>query len=150
MKERFELTIKNIDGMENAAELLLSKISKKEKSAFCVALSGDLGAGKTTFSKEFAKKIGVKEVVTSPTYVLMRIYDINWQGFKKYVHIDAYRLNGGPELQKLGFDDLISNPEHLIFIEWPERVSDVLPIDGVKLNFLHGENENVRHLTIEI
>ena len=92
-------------------------------SSNCVALHGNLGAGKTSFTQEVAKVLGVKEEVISPTFLIMREYDIPGdKKFKKLIHIDAYRLQNEDDLKVFNIKDLISNPEFLIFIEWPERL----------------------------
>lgn len=106
--------------------------------ATVLGLSGDLGAGKTTFTQQLASLLGVKEDVTSPTFVIEKIYDLPeppLYGFKKLIHIDAYRLDSGAELLSLGFKELLNTPENLIIIEWPERVADILPSSTKILKF---------------
>ncbi len=142
--------LKASEDMAVPARDLFNLIEKRKGEAVVVALKGDLGAGKTTFSKEFAKLIGVKEEIVSPTFVLMKIYDMESKGFKKYIHIDAYRFANEKELSSLGWDDLISDESHLIFIEWPEMVSGLIPDNAIRLSFEHGERENERKLSIEI
>jgi len=99
-----------------------------------IGLYGDLGAGKTTFTQELAKKLGVREHVTSPTFVIEKSYlltsDISKKTtipFKKMVHIDAYRLNSPHELEVLGWQELIKCHDNLIVVEWPERVANIMP-----------------------
>ena len=93
--------------------------------ALVVGLSGHLGAGKTAFSKIIASLLGVTDTVTSPTFVLMKLYDIDptlnypW---KRLVHIDAYRLERREELEALNFEQLVADVNNLILIEWPENV----------------------------
>lgn len=147
-KKSFDLRCQS--DIEEGSKEFVQTLEPKNDKAVTVALSGDLGAGKTTFTKECARIIGVKENVASPTYVLMRIYDIDFKGFKKYIHIDAYRLKGKEELLNLGWDDLIKNPEHLIFIEWPEMVFGAIPNDAINLSFLHGDDENHRIFSRQI
>ncbi len=128
-----EITTKNLKETRAVASTFSEIMSKnKDKTATIVALNGDLGAGKTAFTKEFATIIGIKDTVISPTFVLERIYKIPEKSilgktFESFIHIDAYRLSDGKELISLGWEELISNPKNLIFIEWPERVEDVLP-----------------------
>ena len=109
-----------------AAETFVAALAP-ETSATTVGLSGDLGSGKTTFVKAAAKALGVGQVVTSPTFVIEKIYKLHGQSFEHLIHIDAYRLERGHQLHPLGFATLVQDPENLIFIEWPERVADVLP-----------------------
>lgn len=110
-------------------------------AARVVALSGDLGAGKTAFAQGVAKALGVREVVTSPTFVIEKVYDLEAQGFGRLIHIDAYRLDGAEELRKLGWDTIVADPENLILIEWPERVPGLLPGDARTLSFAHGSGD---------
>ncbi len=108
--------------------------------ATVVGLSGDLGSGKTTFTQALGKILGVREVMTSPTFVLEKRYslfpDSKFQIlYSNLIHIDAYRLESGRELLSLNFTDMVADPQNLILIEWPERVADILPSDMLKINF---------------
>lgn len=96
--------------------------------ATLVTLSGELGAGKTAFTKAVARTLGVEETVTSPTFVLEKIYELpEGQVFTRLIHIDAYRLEKGSDLTPLHFDDYRKDPRTLILLEWPEKVADALP-----------------------
>ena len=101
--------------------------------AIILALSGDLGSGKTTFTKKIAAALGVAEVVTSPTFVIQKKYQTKdgWQ----LIHMDAYRLENEADLDVLGFKDLVKNPKNIIVIEWPERIMKALPKGVVWLRF---------------
>lgn len=111
--------------------------------ATVVGLSGDLGSGKTTFTQALGRKLGIKEFITSPTFVIEKIYHLDGKNnFKNLIHLDAYRLEKESELEVLGFTDLLKNPDNLIVIEWPERVADILPPNLIKINFKFiSENE---------
>lgn len=87
-----------------------------------LAFHGDLGAGKTTFIRGMARAWDITEPVTSPTYNLYAIY----QGTRQLVHLDAYRLNTGSDLDTLMIDDFLS-PPWCLAIEWPERIADSIP-----------------------
>lgn len=105
----------------------LKEVSDKyedREEAFVVGLSGHLGAGKTAFVKMAAKILGIKEEVTSPTFVIMKIYETDGKPFvwKRLVHIDAYRLEKGEELEALGFEKIVEDKNNLVMIEWPENV----------------------------
>lgn len=99
--------------------------------------SGDLGSGKTAFTKSIAKELGVTEHVTSPTFVIQKRYPIDRPGFpfKTLIHIDAYRLESAHELEVLRFQEEARDPANLILIEWPEKVADILPEDLLTLTF---------------
>lgn len=109
--------------------------------ATVVALQGDLGAGKTYFVQNVGRMMGVKEHITSPTFVIMNIYDIEptWHKFKKFIHIDAYRIEKKEELLNLGWEKLLDDSENIIFVEWPERVEGLIPKESKKLIFNHAK-----------
>jgi len=126
-----EFTSHSIAETEAIATQWLADISNKyadKDEALVVGLSGHLGAGKTAFVKAVAKALGVKEAVTSPTFVLMKLYSLNpvgaFKGFpwKRLVHIDAYRLERPEELEALAWEDLVADKNNLIMVEWPENV----------------------------
>jgi tRNA threonylcarbamoyladenosine biosynthesis protein TsaE len=87
-----------------------------------VALTGDLGAGKTCFVQGSARALGVGEQVTSPSFVLVREY----QGVHPLLHLDVYRLNNLQELVDLGYEELL-DPSRIVFIEWGDVVGPLLP-----------------------
>ncbi|MEI7462816.1 MAG: tRNA (adenosine(37)-N6)-threonylcarbamoyltransferase complex ATPase subunit type 1 TsaE [Candidatus Taylorbacteria bacterium] len=106
----------------------------ESKGATIVGLSGHLGAGKTAFVKMVARWLGIKDEITSPTYVIMKMYGINKRystvkssiesipyPWKRLVHIDAYRLEKYEELEVLGWEQLIADAGNLIIVEWPEN-----------------------------
>jgi tRNA threonylcarbamoyladenosine biosynthesis protein TsaE len=123
--------------------------------ACVVALQGDLGAGKTAFAKAVGEILGVKENVTSPTFVIEKIYPIDpatagqaWKGFKNFIHIDAYRLEKESELLHLGWEEMVREPENLILIEWPENVPGIIPEDAKRINFKFVD-EGTREISYE-
>lgn len=115
----------------------IDSIEPDKNVATVCGLSGNLGAGKTTFTQELARQLGVLEPITSPTFVIQKRYDL--QGgripFDTLIHIDAYRLEGGDELRSLGFTDDLQNSRNLIIVEWPERVKSILPSTTQILTF---------------
>lgn len=130
------------------AKNLARTIFKKgtQSQAVVIGLSGELGAGKTTFTQAFAKELGVKETVVSPTFILERIYQLPKPSpFSHLVHIDAYRLANARELSELGWDALVTNPKNLIMIEWADKIDQVLPPDAVRLFFSHRGGDK-RHI----
>lgn len=134
---------KNPEETAQAAKELARFILKKgkQKKAVIVGLSGELGAGKTTFVKAFAKEFGVKETVVSPTFILERIYDLPKIAlpFRRLVHIDAYRISGKgkEELGHLGWDRFVSSPDVVMIVEWADKVEKFLPKDAIKFIFAH-------------
>jgi tRNA threonylcarbamoyladenosine biosynthesis protein TsaE len=117
--------------LEKVAQSLIDDLSKNGKSenrATIVALSGDLGAGKTAFTKLVGKVLGIKIKISSPTFVILKKYLIPKNKNHEFLfHIDAYRLKGEEDLLHLKWEEIISKKENLIFIEWPENVKKIIP-----------------------
>lgn len=111
---------------ETAAKWLRDISSRLDgaNGAFVAGLSGHLGAGKTAFAKLVARELGVEETVTSPTFVIMKIYETGNENtaFKRLIHVDAYRLDRREDLEALRFEEIVSDPGNLVMIEWPENV----------------------------
>lgn len=123
--------VRTLPDLEIEAARFVASLTPGEQATL-VTLSGELGAGKTAFTKALAHTLGVDEVVTSPTFVLEKIYALpEGQPFKRLVHIDAYRLEQGADLNPLQFEELLKDPANLILLEWPEKVSDALPAPAV-------------------
>lgn len=119
--------ISTLEKLRTAAEELYKSLKKDEEHATLITLQGDLGAGKTAFTKELAAFLGITEHITSPTFVLAKEYDLQDQEFETLIHIDAYRLEGDESLKPINFEELLQNPNNLIVLEWPERVEEELP-----------------------
>lgn len=141
-------TVADSKDMHDVARDILAALPRGTSSATILTLSGDLGAGKTTFTQALGKELGVKERITSPTFGIMRSYDIADETFTALIHIDAYRLEGGKDMEMLGWNDMLADPKNLIVIEWPERVKDILPNNTTQLVFEHS-NETTRKITVE-
>jgi tRNA threonylcarbamoyladenosine biosynthesis protein TsaE len=137
---------RTLEELHNIAEDFLNTLPESETGTV-VALSGDLGAGKTAFSQEIGKALGVAETMQSPTFVIEKIYNIDYKQFKKLIHIDAYRLEKDSELLHLGWREIIGEKENLILIEWPERVAGIIPEDAFKIQF-EFIDESSRRVTI--
>lgn len=120
---------KDIKKTAEISKIFLNKILKhrKQKGALVVALSGDLGAGKTAFTQTVGKHLGIKNKMSSPTFVLIKKYPIKLKDHKYFFHLDAYRLKNENELFHLGWEEIVSNKEHIVFIEWPEHVKKAIP-----------------------
>jgi len=117
------------------------KLVKAFKGGEIIALSGDLGAGKTKLSQGIALGLGVKKKVNSPTFVIVKKYP----GRKTLIHIDAYRLRGADDLINIGWKDFI-DPDTIILIEWPERIKKILPAKTVWIT-IKSLGENSRKIT---
>lgn len=137
---------KSLEDTERIAGNFISELSGG-KTAVVVGLEGDLGSGKTTFTQAVARHLGVLETVTSPTFVIEKIYKLKDKPFNHLIHIDAYRLESGAELGRLGWREINVDPGNLILIEWPERVKDILPA-GMKIISFKFIDEKTREITI--
>lgn len=131
---------KNLEETQKIAGDFVKDLSPKENTATVVGLYGDLGAGKTSFTQGVAKAFGITENIVSPTFIIMKFYPILMNGFDNLIHIDAYRLDKSEELLRLNWQEIISNPKNLVLIEWPEKVSDIMP-EHIKINFSHISEE---------
>lgn len=126
-----------------ATDLLHKLCRIKTKGGVVIALEGELGAGKTVFVKGFAKALGVKEKIKSPTFVLMRKYKIpqvsssRSQASSHLYHLDCYRLRDEKDLETLGIKEVLSNPENIVMIEWSDRVKKILPRKHIKVHIDH-------------
>lgn len=103
--------------------------------ATVIALSGELGAGKTTFTQVLARTLGVEEAVQSPTFVIEKIYPLQNQAFARLIHIDAYRLKSEQELDVLHWGELLQDASNLMVLEWPEMVPRRVPPDAIRIRF---------------
>jgi len=125
------------------AKMFLNKILKKDirrQGALVVSLSGDLGTGKTVFAQAIAKHLGIKNKVSSPTFVIVKKYPLKNKKYKLLFHLDAYRLKNEKELLYLGWEEIINKKEHLVFIEWPENVSKIIPPNAEFVRISHTKN----------
>ena len=123
-----------------AEEILRNRLDSS--GAFVIGLEGNLGSGKTTFLQGFAAGLGIKEKVTSPTFVIMKGFRISGSKFRKFYHIDCYRIQSSEELLDLDFDDIVSDSRNIVAVEWAERVRKILPEKTLLIKFeFIGENE---------
>lgn len=137
------------EGLPDFVRGVLGKLSTKNTGATLVALSGELGAGKTTFVQALAKELGVTNTVQSPTYVLMKSYQISYKNFTRLVHIDLYRLEKPEELAALQLENYLNDPQALICIEWPERAGGLLPKPDLTIKFSSdGVGEGERYIEV--
>ncbi len=123
---------------EDLAKMLLG--SRPKNKAMVVGLRGDLGGGKTTFLQGFAKGLGKRAKILSPTFIIMR-------RMGNFYHIDCYRLKGPQDLSELGFREIVDSPKNVIVIEWADRVCKIMPKNAIWIDFKF-ISENERKITI--
>ncbi len=111
----------------------------------CIALNGNLGAGKTHLTRGIALGAAVDDptLVSSPTYVLLNIYS----GPKPVFHMDAYRITSEDDFAAVGFEELLSSGG-IAVIEWAQRIAHLLPPDRLEISIDAGETETERILTL--
>lgn len=126
------------------AVVMYAKAHASKEGATIIALSGDLGAGKTTLVQHIARALGVEQTLPSPTFVIMRGYETSDPVFKRVVHIDAYRIESTDELRPLHLDSAYADTKSLVCIEWPEKLGETLPKRAIKIT-LTTVSENERN-----
>ena len=125
-------------------ELLAKEIlkTKPRKKALTLGLEGDLGGGKTTFLQGFARGLGIKEKILSPTFIIMK-------RFANFYHIDCYRIQKPKDILDLGFQEIINNPRNIVAIEWADKIKPLLPKNKILIKFKQ-INKNSRKITFAI
>ena len=131
-----------ITNSKTETQNLAQSLGEKLQKGCVLCLSGELGAGKTTFTQGLAKGLGIDQNVNSPTFVMMKEYE----GRLTLIHIDAYRLEGIS--QDLGFEDYFDE-EHVCVIEWSEFVKDYLPDDALYIT-INRLDENTREIVLNL
>jgi len=147
--EREKNNLVDLEALQSEAARFTATLSPSQENATLITLSGELGAGKTSFTQGVARTLGVTDAITSPTFVLEKIYELpeaTSLGFTRLVHIDAYRLEGKNALTPLGFNELVQDAKNLILLEWPERVGDALPKATHQIHLSVGEG-NTRDIS---
>ena len=125
-----------VAGIEETKKIAIN-FAAKLKGGEVVLLNGDLGAGKTTFTQFVFKELGVKEVVTSPTFAILKSY----QGKFKLHHFDTYRITADEAIEA-GFDEVFQEKDSVIFVEWSENIKPLLPNKTITINIRYiSENE---------
>jgi tRNA threonylcarbamoyladenosine biosynthesis protein TsaE len=140
--------VKNLEEMRDFAFQFLSKIEDKN----LVALTGNLGSGKTTFTKFLAEALGIKKNITSPTFNIVKLYSIEKNKkhqFDKLYHIDCYRLTDKQEIIDLGYFEWLTDKKALIVVEWADKVTEILPKGRIELEF-KVVNETEREVSLRL
>lgn len=129
-----------------AKEILLRGPSKS--GATVVALSGELGSGKTTFIQGFFRGLGIRKRQTSPTFIIMRRTPFRRRGFKNVYHVDAYRLKAFYDLVPLGFREIVADRAQILVVEWADKLKSFLPKHAVYIRLHHGARFTERTIRV--
>ncbi len=161
MKNNNVFITNNFEETQKLGEDFIKSVKRLNlNQALVVALHGELGGGKTTFVQGAAKGLGIKRRIISPTFVIVRSYELqnqkspfrsamqNYAGQAKiFYHIDLYRVNSKKEIQELGMEEIINNKNNIVIIEWAERMEGLLPKNRIDIKFEY-LGENKRRITI--
>lgn len=131
---------------EEETRNLAKKIVSTAKPGDIFALYGDLGSGKTTFTKGFAEGLEIKKHITSPTFVISKEYPIESKEIKKLVHTDCYRLSTEVDAENIGLSEYLHDGDSILVLEWPEKIEKILPKNTKKIYFEYID-ENTRKIT---
>lgn len=126
-------------------EALGKEIAPYLQAGDVILMNGDLGVGKTTFTRGLAQGLGIKRNVKSPTFTLIREYQ---DGRLPLYHMDAYRLESSPD-EDLGFDEYF-NGDGITIVEWPQFIKDEVPDDHMSINIKRLESDDDRQITFKL
>lgn len=127
--------------------LSLKSDTKEGESPRILCLYGELGSGKTTFTQGFAKALGLTGRLLSPTFIIVRRYDLAGLG-KNFYHIDLYRLNSIDEMEELGLSEIFADPDVFTVIEWADKLTTNLPVNRVDIWF-RVDRQGKHHITMK-
>lgn len=137
----------SVQDTHRIAQQLLSSLKTN-----LICLYGDLGSGKTTFVQGLAKALGIKKHIISPTFIIMKEYSIHHPlsmiYYSSLIHIDCYRLHSALNAKSFNFQELWSDKNNLVVIEWAEKIKNILPKKRIDIKFSYIDN-NKRKITID-
>ena len=125
---------------------LAENLTKTFTGNAVIGLIGDLGAGKTAFTKGLASGLNIKNKITSPTFVFMKVYDVLKNSkIKKFVHIDAYRISSEADMEAIGAPEYFERPDTITVVEWADNLKNILPQETKYIEF-KSIDENTREI----
>ena len=129
--------VSSVSQMQIVAHSMATELLQKQpqKWATVFGLRGDLGSGKTTFIQGFAKGLGIKEKITSPTFVIMKMFHVPCSMFHAFYHLDCYRIESADEILALGWEKIVANPENIVAVEWANKIKKIIPQKSTHLKF---------------
>ena len=134
--EEKKIVIKNEEETKKFGEKLCEKLT----AGSIVALTGDLGTGKTTLTKAIAAGLGVTDVITSPTFNIVKQYD---SGRLPLYHFDVYWIGDVDEMYEFGYEEYFFG-DGVCVIEWADLIEEIIPDDAVRIEIEYGEKEGER------
>lgn len=149
--EKKEIFITNTTNQTKKIGELLAKeilLGGARKESLVLSLNGYLGGGKTTFVQGFAKGLGIKEKILSPTFVILKRFKLINKNYNNFYHIDCYRIQNSKEILSLNIKEILKDSKNIVAIEWAERIKNILPKDSITLHFEVIE-KNKRKLTLK-
>lgn len=139
------MSVRYVTNSEEETQQLGGRLAEQLKAGSVVAFTGDLGAGKTAFTRGMARGLGVDERVTSPTFTIVNEYE---GGRLPLFHFDMYRLGSSEELFDIGWEDYLARGG-VCAVEWSENIDDALEGDTIRVDIRRGENDSQRVIEIE-
>lgn len=134
-----------ITSSEEETEAVGRELAQSLPPGSSVLLRGNLGAGKTVFSRGFARGLGITEPVSSPTYTIVQEYELPAGG--RLYHLDLYRISDVNAALAFGVDEFLDDPRGISLIEWPDRISGILPENAICVDIEH-LSDSQRRLTV--
>lgn len=128
-----------------AWDAIQKKSHDPRSAALCIALVGELGAGKTTLAQGIGKKLGIKQPMPSPTFLIMReaLLSTPWNGIERIYHFDWYRLKNKSEIFALGWRNILSDSKNLILVEWGDRFPKIFPENTLWISIKYKKQERI-------
>jgi len=127
-------------------EAIAGALARSLAGGECIALQGDMGAGKTQFVRGLVRALGANpRHVSSPTYVLLNVYP---SGRLTVYHLDAYRVGGADDFEAIGFGELLEQGG-VVVVEWPSRVAELLPVATIRVT-IEPVGETSRRITMDL
>lgn len=142
-----EIITKSAQETAAVGQKLALDINERRAGTHILCLYGDLGSGKTTFTQGFARGLGIATRLLSPTFIIVRRYDI--PATEKFLyHIDLYRLKNIADMEELGLTEIFTDPQSLVVIEWAEKLTGALPENRTDIWF-SVDREGNHHITVK-
>lgn len=145
-----KLVSRNPAATRRFAGSALRRFASKSRRPLTLALSGELGSGKTTFVQGLARALGIREHPRSPTFVLAKRYQVTRRGlpWRHFVHVDAYRIERPSEARRIGLAEILDEHDAIVVVEWADRIRKLIPRSAVWVRFMHGKEPRERRLQI--